>query len=861
MRGSVFALSLGLGCASTPPPKSIEKPVVIHQKAASDTVIRGRAVAILSQSPAAQTAAWRAIVEDKDADPRLVREAAMQLGRLRDDGSGPALVRLLRRSEDHTTVAAIAMALLEMRGAAGAAKALKEKLAVATSLDRAALALCLLHVGVLDDALFEALRMGEIDALRNADGEIAFDPSTACREGDKARYRELAKDPAPRVRTLAATCLSRDVAASDVGLLSTLVEDKELTVTGAAAVGLARSGSTSALVARMSFADQVADERLRSVLVHAWRDALGGAGLLRALDIVPNGLADEEQRARFILDALVSFADPSGAQAYVSYLADPKHPPHYRARVAVTLGEVGDVAAFPYLAERMDADGIGASCGSKPTPQCRSSNLGWKHVPPVGADPFTFAEQQTAARLIGDLAWLFSHRKSQFLPVAAPHLAKFASWFPAPWLVVTRAQSLLGDPKTLAWAKSTVTTWKLPPESLVDLGSDPSCKGPGCRVFLTNAFASATRSLGWFGDKSLVDVLAQQLARPLGKSGAPVGLSQADMELAPNPGFREAALYASQAAADGLAEIVLAGGATPKLIDVIEDRNHGLWARLAAARALGRVAGQAELSNRLVLAKAITDPVARAGYAMAIVHRASPADTGAALDLIESTSDPAMLGPTAWAARVVGYVGTKGQESRLLKMLQNKRTRVFAALAIVLGADEDLLVRGMTSFASHADADGTWDQDLAQLQALYLDTFDGRELGRFDTLHLYEFVRNADRMRRIGSNLDPKGAARHAWAWPALRKGLSRLNLSIAVPGAIDRTILRYLVRQDAKVKSSTRTIVILTIRQLREAGALFSLAQAGDESARRALFELKNDPPTFEEAQAPAGYFSNPRI
>ena len=79
-----------------------------------------------------------------------------------------------------------------------------------------------------------------------------------------------------------------------------------------------------------------------------------------------------------------------------------------------------------------------------------------------------------------------------------------------------------------------------------------------------------------------------------------------------------------------------------------------------------------------------------------------------------------------------------------------KELRVYVALAIALGGDDDLVRRGMVTFEPKSRADQRWDMDINSLRNLYLDTFDSRGLSGddLDSGQLYRFVRNAEVMRR-----------------------------------------------------------------------------------------------------------------
>jgi hypothetical protein len=830
-----------------PRPITIAETPKKKEPALSANEVRAEIHRVLVLSRPERLATWRKWTEHDDA--RFAVEGAVQLARIREGAS--LIVALIARTDDHSALGHLAAALLEFPRSDLATPMLRQKLAAATLVDRAQLAVALVHVGDGSSlsAIIAAHRSDDLAIAQTLDRAPALDVRQLSTLAPHASFRALASDESARVRKLVAQVLSAAPDAEDLDVLASLVVDKDLDVTLAAAAGIASTPTNATanlmLTKRLGDLESSDNEAMRVRGIDAIERGGGGAALLRALDAVPATTSDEESRARFIIERIRELRDPSAASTYAQYLKNESNPPHYRAQIALALADIGEAAALPYLAARMTAQGIGFHCGADKSPKCLSNNLGWKRQPPPDADPVTFREQASSARAIGDLALLHPGLRAPFLTVASAPIAKFDGWFPAPWLVTRRALAHLGDPNSAAWAKKTVQAFKLPPQTMVSL--EPQT------IFAVNAFISASRYVGRTGDPTMIDALAGHLERPKTKGGSSIGLSMMEMELAQNPGFREVAIYAAEAAADGLAEWGPgAAPATDRLLAVVRDPGHAMFARLQAGRALGRIASDAQLLTWLEDARAWKDPDARISIMMAARPRSNAELAATAIEFIVKTDDPAQLGAIAWAARVVGAGDLAALAPQLLAMLEDPATRPYAALAIILGGDDELVTRGMLTFEARARIEGTREKDLSILRALFVDSFAFREVVAADVPRLVRTARNVDVMTRLGAitDVDEKGRSEHAWAATAFSEALARLELAITVPGGLDRTLLLDAVRRSGDVRA---------LRYLGEKGSLLALAKSS-EPARRALRELDAAPPIAEADAKSDPYFSKPK-
>ena len=135
---------------------------------------------------------------------------------------------------------------------------------------------------------------------------------------------------------------------------------------------------------------------------------------------------------------------------------------------------------------------------------------------------------------------------------------------------------------------------------------------------------------------------------------------------------------------------------------------------------MGLVGSEKNLLDAMKQAKSSTDGVFKIVVLQAAQVHATPELAASAVEWIGAPAGDDTLRVYMWAARVVGWGGTKGLEDKLLKLLDAKETRVYAALAIALGGDEDLVRRGMVTFEqkSRGEPDGAerWKTELNSLR-------------------------------------------------------------------------------------------------------------------------------------------------
>jgi hypothetical protein len=263
------------------------------------------------------------------------------------------------------------------------------------------------------------------------------------------------------------------------------------------------------------------------------------------------------------------------------------------------------------------------------------------------------------------------------------------------------------------------------------------------------------------------------------------------------------------------------------------------------------VASDAELLAWLKDAATWKDHDARVALLIGARARSTPELAAIALEMIAKTADPVELSVLAWAARVVGASDATALAPKLLALLEDPATRPYAALAIMLGGDEELVTRGMLTWLARARIGASFEQDLNTLRALFLDSFDGREVVAADVPRLARVARNVDVMARLGAitDVDERGRGPLAWSSTTLSSGLARLDLAITVPGALDQTLFLDAVRRSGDLR---------LLRYLRETGALRAMEKTSE--ARRALRELEAATGPTELSPPSDPYFSKPK-
>ena len=96
------------------------------------------------------------------------------------------------------------------------------------------------------EKVFEIYKKDVMKSARSVDGSSSFDPEDLILMTDRATFRGFAKDEQSGVRQLVATVLSNSPEKDDLSTLVTLLDDKDIEVSSASAVGIAKLNDPTA---------------------------------------------------------------------------------------------------------------------------------------------------------------------------------------------------------------------------------------------------------------------------------------------------------------------------------------------------------------------------------------------------------------------------------------------------------------------------------------------------------------------------------------------------------------------------------------------------------------------------------------
>lgn len=758
--------------------------------------------------------AWAAT----DDVPKLQEDAFAQLAWNKD----PQGVELLTKglaSNDHRVRGTAATALLEFgTPAADSAKpALLKALAESDASDKPqiAWALAALHEPTAFDKVMAEYRAGHLSKIQRLDGNPAFDPEQLAAMVSLDKLASLAGDESESVRQLVATVLSRSGDAKYTEILIKLVQDKSTEIAREAAVGLGKIANEQAMQPLLAALGK-ADKDSRQKFLEALRDGVGGKGLVLALRSVQKNTLDTERfQTKLIFDMLQSLEDPRAGDALLEYI-DTNPPAHWKTEAALRMAEIGDLRAVPTLAWRMKQE----------PPQLYGRVPEEKRL--WGDDD---KERVVAARMLADLAILYPDKRPEIRAQAYEGVKYWITDKPQPhanglrFMAAVDATDIL--PKLREWAN--------PRERFPEAGQQQFPP-----VWATAQ--SALRYIGWMKDKQSWPMLEAQLRRRPEKVDATMasllqgGLAVMGMSL------RAIGVGASH----GLAQWG-DSKAYPALVKYIEDKENNEQSRVEACFSLGWVATDEQMKEVAKKVHEFDKPDAktqliRGCYLEAMVRKPVPAATASLVDLI---NDKLELEVRHQAARAIGFGGvTPAIQGQLFEKLKDPSVRNDAALALLIGADQDTVRRMMATF-NDVDPAG-----LEELKLIYDQTFgywSDRNYQNGDVARWIENARSATRVKVRDALQD----------WPKLI--LSRAIQGIDYdngPHSVTRLQMRILLSRDARgADEKKRRQAIEILKFMGEKGVLMALksdAGPAQEPARQAFFELMHPKATTEALPEP---------
>jgi HEAT repeat protein len=746
---------------------------------------------------------WREWAK-KDDVPKLQEEAFTQLAWAKDAEGLASIIKGLE-SADHRVRGTAATAILEYGTPGGDAakpaltKALKES--DASDKPQIAWALANLHDTTAFDTVMVEYRAGHLAKVQRLDGNPAFDPEQLAAMVSIDKLATLAGDESESVRQLVATVLSRNGDPKYTTTLIKLVQDKSVEVAREAAVGLGKIANEQSMQPLLG-ALAKADKDSRQKFLEALRDGVGGKGLVLALQSVDKSKRDTEKfQTKLIFDMLKSLEDPRSADSLAAYIAT-NPPPHWKTEAGLRLAEVGDLRAVPALAWRMKQDPL---------------NLYNKDLDPDYRQDDN--ERVVAARMLADLAVVNPDKRADIRAEAYDGVYFWMTNKPQPhanalrFMAAAEAKDAL--PKMRAWANPSVP---FPKEGQQDF---PPVWGTA---------QSALRYVGWMQDAQSWNMLEAQLRRRPEKVDATMeALLQGGMAVM-GMSLRGIGVGASH----GLAQWG-DSKAYPALVKYIEDKQNNEGSRIEACFSLGWVATDDQMKEVAKKVKEFDKPdpktqLIRGCYLESLVRKPLPAATAGLVDLINGTLD---LEVQHQAARAVGFGGiTPAITGQLFEKLKNKATRTDAALAILLGGDQDSVRRMIGSY----NDDPT---QLEELKVVYNQTFGYWSDKNYENGDVARWIDNAFAASRVKVNDQLQD-------WPKLI--LSRAIQGIDYdngPHSVTRVQMRVRLLRDARGSDEKkRRQAVQILKFMGEKGALMALKSEqgpAQDLARQAFFELMN--------------------
>ena len=607
---------------------------------------------------------WREWAK-KDDVPKLQEEAFTQLAWARDPEGLQLIIKGLE-SADHRVRGTAATALLEYGTPGGDAakpaltKALKES--DASDKPQIAWALANLHEGSAFDEVLKEYRVGHLSKVQRLDGNPAFNPEQLAAMVSTDQLATLAGDESESVRQLVATVLSRNADPEVHRHADQAGPGKSVDVAREAAVGLGKIANEQAMQPLLGALGK-ADKDSRQKFLEALRDGVGGKGLVLALQSVDKSKRDTEKfQIKLIFDMLRSLEDPRAGDSLAAYIAT-NPPPHWKTEAGLRLAEIGDLRAVPTLAWRMKQDPL---------------NLYNKDLDPDYRQDDN--ERVVSARMLADLAVVNPDKRPEIRSEAYDGVYFWMTNKPQPHANALRfmaaAEAKEALPKMRSWANPTTP---FPKEGQQEFPP----------VWATAQ--SALRYVGWMQDPQSWNVLEAQLRRKPEKVDATMeALLQGGMAVM-GMSLRAIGVGASHGFAQwGDPK------AFPILVKYIEDKQNNEQSRIEACFSLGWVATDDQMKDVVKKVKEIDKPdpkssLIRGCYLETLVRKPIPSATAGLVDLLNGSME---LEVQHQAARAIGFGGiTPAITSQLMEKLKNPSTRTDAALAILLGGDNDSVRR------------------------------------------------------------------------------------------------------------------------------------------------------------------------
>jgi hypothetical protein len=287
--------------------------------------------------------------------------------------------------------------------------------------------------------------------------------------------------------------------------------------------------------------------------------------------------------------------------------------------------------------------------------------------------------------------------------------------------------------------------------------------------------------------------------------------------------------------------------AYPILVRYIEDKQNNEQSRLDACFSLGWVATDDQMKEVAKKVKELDKPdpktqVIRGCYLESLIRKPVPSATAGLVDLLNGSLD---LEVQHQAARAIGFGGvTPAIAAQLFEKLKSPATRTDAALAILLGGDEDSVRR---MFGMYNDVDPT---GMDELKSAYDRTFGYWSDKNYENGDLARWIDNA----LTASRVKVRDALQEAPKL-ILARAIQGIDYDNG-PHSVTRVQMRVRLMRDARSDDEKKRIqAVRILKFMGEKGVLMALkAEPGpsQELARQAFFELMNPKASTESLPEP---------
>jgi len=501
----------------------------------------------------------------------------------------------------------------------------------------------------------------------------------------------------------------------------------------------------------------------------------------------------------------------------VKWVETSKPHPHWQNEAGMRLAEIGDIRAAKYL---------GAHLKLEPAKIYKEENL-WESDA-SGLLAKNDFERMASARMLADLAALHQDDAAKILEDAGAAMRDWTKGRVQPSASALRFFANLKDPEML----KQIRAWAFPKEPLPKLGETGHF--PDAYVIAQ----SALRYIGAYKDEDSFKKLVDDLdIKDTIKDGKTLDLTYEGMENGGKTVLGFCVRAVQYGAADGLSEF-----GNPKaakdLMEFIEDPLIHKESRLAGCAALAFASDEETIKEVAKKAHTFTadkdDKKQWIGscYATTLAQSAHPQDVNTLIDLI--TPDMELSIQLAIAEAVGGSPLDDASVAKLKAKLDDQSTRNAAALALLMGGNEDVAAQTIAFFSSQKQ------EAIDSLKDSYFRAFGFWSDADLERGNVFRWVDNAESVGLVRVN----GTPQH-WAIERLGDQFDNLVFDNG-PHSQTRVVMRYRLVQMAKAGKDDhqKAEAIRTLKFMKEQGSLMALRKEPGitgELAEKAFHEFMN--------------------